>query len=117
MACCTTARSPLFDGRLLSGRAVIVACGSHEPDAREVDSQTIRQCGVLVESKTAAVREAGEVVMAMREGTIDAEDLVTLADLVRADAQAPPRLFKTVGMGWEDLVIAGAILDMVGEGR
>ena len=35
---------------------------------------------------------------------------MTLADLVRGSVPARPRLFKTVGMGWEDLMIAAAVL-------
>src|SRR5205085_3407842 len=38
VVCATTAREPLFDSALLPDRAVVVAIGSHEPDAREVDA-------------------------------------------------------------------------------
>ncbi|WP_369138036.1 ornithine cyclodeaminase family protein [Modestobacter versicolor] len=113
VACCTTARRPLFDGRLLSGTAVVVACGSHEKDAREVDSETVRRCGVVVESVTAACREAGDVVLARAEGAVTAADLVPLARLVRGESATRPRLVKTVGMGWEDLVVAAAVFAAV----
>lgn len=113
VACCTTAREPLFDGRLLADSAVVVACGSHEPGAREVDTETVRRCGVVVESVTAACREAGDVVMAMADGALTEADLVPLARLVRGEAVARPRLIKTVGMGWEDLAVATAVLAAV----
>jgi ornithine cyclodeaminase len=114
VACCTTAREPLFDGRLLGDTAVVVACGSHEPGAREVDTETVRRCGVVVESVTAACREAGDVVLAVAEGAVTAADLVPLARLVRGETTARPRLVKTVGMGWEDLAVAAAVLAAVG---
>lgn len=110
VACCTTARVPLFDGRLLSDTAVVVACGSHEPGAREVDSETVRRCGVVVESVTAACREAGDVVLALADGAVTIPELVPLARLVGGESAARPRLVKTVGMGWEDLVVAAAVL-------
>jgi ornithine cyclodeaminase len=113
VACCTTAREPLFDGGALRDTAVVVACGSHEPDAREVDTETVRRCGVLVESVAAACREAGDVVLAMADGAVTAADLVPLADLVRGTATARPRLVKTVGMGWQDLAVAAAVLAAV----
>lgn len=107
VACCTTAREPLFDGRLLKDDAVVVAVGSHEPDAREVDTETVRRCGALVESRASAVREAGDLILA----GVTEDELVTFADLVRGTTPARPRLIKTVGMGWEDLVIADAVVN------
>ncbi len=107
VACCTTARTPLFPGDLLPDHAVVVAVGSHEPAAREVDARTVRRCGALVESRAAATREAGDIVQALADGDVD---LATLADLVRGVTADRPRLVKTVGMGWEDLVVADAIL-------
>jgi ornithine cyclodeaminase/alanine dehydrogenase-like protein (mu-crystallin family) len=111
VACCTTARTPLFPGELLPPHAVVVAVGSHEPDAREVDSETVRRCGALVESRDAATREAGDIMQAIADGVIGEDELVTFADLVRGVSPARPRLIKTVGMGWEDLVIAAAVVD------
>jgi ornithine cyclodeaminase len=111
VACCTTARTPLFPGTLLAPHAVVVAVGSHEPDAREVDTETVRRCGALVESRAAATREAGDVMHAIAGGAIGEDELVTFSDLVRGATPARPRLIKTVGMGWEDLVIAAAVVD------
>jgi ornithine cyclodeaminase/alanine dehydrogenase-like protein (mu-crystallin family) len=111
VACCTTARTPLFPGELLPPDAVVVAVGSHEPDAREVDSETVRRCGALVESRGAATREAGDIMRAIADGVIGEDELVTFADLVRGVSPARPRLIKTVGMGWEDLVIAAAVVE------
>lgn len=113
VACCTTAREPLFDGRMLSDTAVVVACGSHEPDAREVDGETVRRCGVLVESVSTARVEAGDVVLAIAEAAISVAELVGLAAVVRGETRARPRLIKTVGMGWEDLVVASAVVQAI----
>jgi len=111
VACCTTARTPLFPGELLPPHAVVVAVGSHEPGAREVDTETVRRCGALVESRAVATREAGDIRHALDEGAIGEDELVTFSDLVRGATPARPRLIKTVGMGWEDLVIAAAVVD------
>ena len=92
-------------------RVLVVAVGSHEPDAREVDAETVRRCGAAVESVTTATCEAGDIVLALAEGAITVDALVTLADLVRGTAAARPRLIKTVGMGWQDLAVAAAVLE------
>jgi ornithine cyclodeaminase/alanine dehydrogenase-like protein (mu-crystallin family) len=112
ICCCTTAREPLFDGASVAEDATVVAIGSHEPDAREVDEQLVARATVVVESRASALREAGDVIAAVEAGAVDADALVTLAELVRGDAPVAagrPRLFKSTGMAWEDAVIAAAV--------
>lgn len=109
ICCCTTAREPLFDGALVADHACVVAIGSHEPGAREVDERLVTRATVVVESRAAALREAGDVIAA----GLDGDDLVTLRELVAGfDPPAGrPRLFKSVGMAWEDAVVAAAVFD------
>ncbi|MFF1558668.1 ornithine cyclodeaminase family protein [Streptomyces sp. NPDC058279] len=118
--CCTTARTPLFDGRLVRPGATVVAVGSHEPDARETDTTLVRRSAVYVESRAAALREAGDLLIPEAEGAIGPGHIAgTLADLVAGRHPAPgreggPRLFKSVGMAWEDLAVAVALFRTVG---
>jgi ornithine cyclodeaminase len=112
IVCATTAREPLFDGAAVGDEATVVAIGSHEPDAREVDERLAGRATVVVESRASALREAGDVIQAIEAGALTADALVPLAALVRGDARpAPgrPRLFKSTGMAWEDLVVAAAV--------
>ena len=112
IVCATTARAPLFDGALVRAGATVVAIGSHEPAAREVDATLAGAATVVVESRGSALREAGDVIAAIDAGVLDADALVPIAALVRGDAAAAPgrpRLFKSTGMAWEDLVVAAAV--------
>ena len=90
----------------------MVAIGSHEPDAREVDEHLAARATVVVESRESALREAGDVSWRSPPARSREDDLVPLAALVRGEA-APepgrPRLFKSTGMAWEDLVLAAAV--------
>jgi ornithine cyclodeaminase len=113
ICCATTAREPLFDGSLVADHATVVAIGSHEPDAREVDDALVARAAVVVESRASALREAGDVIGAIAAGSLREDDLVTLADLVRgraAVATGRPQLFKSTGMAWEDAVVASALV-------
>jgi ornithine cyclodeaminase/alanine dehydrogenase-like protein (mu-crystallin family) len=108
ICCATTARAPLFDGTLVRDAALVVAIGSHEPGAREVDEHLARRAAVVVESRASAMREAGDVIAA----GLDPGGLITLSELV-GGAPAPadrPRLFKSTGMSWEDAVVASALV-------
>ena len=112
VACCTTARRPLFDGALLRRHTTVIAVGSHEPEAVEVDAATVTGSTVVVEESATALREAGDVIQAR----LDPAALVELAALVRGTAHVEPsrpRLFKSVGMAWEDLVLAVAVYQRV----
>ncbi|MFB7174000.1 ornithine cyclodeaminase family protein [Streptomyces sp. NPDC056254] len=117
VVCCTTAREPLFDGRLVRPGAVVVAVGSHEPTARETDTALVRRAAVYVESRAAALREAGDLLVPEAEGAIGPGHITgTLADLVAgrlpgAGERGCPQLFKSVGMAWEDLAVAVALYE------
>jgi ornithine cyclodeaminase len=106
ICCCTTAREPLFDGALVADEACVVAIGSHEPDARELDAGLMRRAAVVVESRASAFAEAGDVLLA------GVTDVITLAELVRGrvPGDGAPRVFKSTGMAWEDAVVAAAVL-------
>jgi ornithine cyclodeaminase len=112
VCCCTTAREPLFDGARVAEDATVVAIGSHEPGVRETDDALAARATVVVESRASGLREAGDVIGAIDAGVLRADELVTLADLVRGETSVPagPRLFKSTGMAWEDAVVAGALV-------
>ncbi len=112
IVCATTARTPLFDGSLVPADCCVVAVGSHETDARELDSALLARAQVVVEDPATAQREAGDVIIAVAEGVIAPHELVPLRDIVTgtvAVTAETPRVFKSTGMSWEDLVIATAV--------
>jgi ornithine cyclodeaminase/alanine dehydrogenase-like protein (mu-crystallin family) len=110
--CATTARIPLFDSRLLGDRAIVVAIGSHEPDAREVDSAFCGRAAVIVEERQNALRECGDIVLAIAEGALHPDNLIPIREVALGErpAREEPVLFKGSGMAWQDLVIAEAVL-------
>jgi ornithine cyclodeaminase len=108
----TTARAPLFDSTHLKQSVIVIAVGSHEPDVREIDSNLLARAQVVVETQASALREAGDVIMAIGDGSITAQSLHELADVVCGRTtlnREQPIFFKSSGMSWEDLVIARAI--------
>ncbi|MET7757499.1 ornithine cyclodeaminase family protein [Streptomyces sp. NPDC005389] len=113
VVCCTTAREPLFDGSLVAPGATVVAVGSHEPTARETDTALVARSEVYVEARTAALREAGDLLVPIAEGAIGPDHIAgDLVDLVAGrgePAAGRPRFFKSVGMAWEDLAVATAL--------
>ncbi|SDN81023.1 ornithine cyclodeaminase family protein [Geodermatophilus sp. DSM 45219] len=112
VVCATSARAPLFDSSLLRDEAAVIAVGSHEPDARELDAALLGRATVVVEDVATALREAGDVVLAIAEGALSADDLVPMREVVTGAATPPadrPLVFTSVGMSWQDLVVAAAV--------
>ncbi|WP_258052576.1 ornithine cyclodeaminase family protein [Streptomyces sp. Ru73] len=117
VVCATTSARPLFDSTLLGPDVVVLAVGSHSPDAREVDSALAARAQVIVEDRKTALRECGDIALPVAEGVLTAERLLPMADVVRGEAVldgSRPVLFKGSGMAWQDAVIADAALRKVG---
>lgn len=113
VVCATSARSPVFDSTLLRDDAVVIAVGSHEPDARELDARLLGRATVVVEDVATALREAGDVVLAIAEGALTPGDLIPMHDVITGAIEVPADrllVFKGVGMSWQDLVVAAAVL-------
>ena len=105
---------PVRDILLVSQRddPAIAAVGSSLPTSRELDDAAlVRASRIAVEWRTQSLREAGELVLAA-PGTIDPDKIVELGELVAGTAPGRTAddeitLYKSVGVGLEDVAIAG----------
>ena len=112
VVCATTATSPILSLHDVRPDALVIAVGSHTTDARELASDLVGAAHVMVEDVGAALREAGDVTLAIAEGALAASDLIPMKDVVTGAVELErnrPIVFKTVGMPWEDLVVADAV--------
>ncbi|UOR02212.1 ornithine cyclodeaminase family protein [Leucobacter allii] len=110
--CATSAAEPLFAEELVRDGSCVAAIGSHEPDRRELPAALLARSLVVVEDAATAMREAGDVILAVDEGAVRARDLRGLAPLVRGEvmrANDRPNVFKGTGMSWQDLAVAAGV--------
>lgn len=117
IVCATSASRSLFPGSLVRDGACVVAMGSHTPDERELDGGLIGRSQVVVEDVPTALREAGDVILALQENEIVEQDLLALAPLARGEigrATDRPNVFKGTGMSWQDLAVVAGIGAMLG---
>ena len=71
---------------------------------------------MIVEHSETALREAGDVIMAISEGALVAGDLIPMAEVLTGRARLSgdrPVVFKSTGMSWEDGVIASALTEAI----
>jgi ornithine cyclodeaminase len=105
----TSAATPVLEDDWVAAGACVVAIGSHEPHRRELPGSLLGRSLVVVEDLGTARREAGDVVLAAAQGHLSWDAVRTLADLVLGRferATDRPNVFKSVGMAWQDLVVA-----------
>src|SRR5207253_6420586 len=66
----TTSKTPVFDGREVEEGTHVIAIGAYRPDARELDSLLVAGSSVFVDSRDAALEEAGDLLIPMAEGLV-----------------------------------------------
>ena len=105
-------KSPLFAGDAIRPGTYIAAVGSSLPGTRELDDRALeRMAMIAVEFRVQSLKEAGDLVMAA-PGIVPAGKIVELGDLVagKTPGRSNPEeitLFKSVGVGLEDIAVAG----------
>jgi thiomorpholine-carboxylate dehydrogenase len=101
----TNADEPVLCGRWLSPHAYVNAVGAVGPERRELDKEVMRGACVIVESREAASRESGDILLA--GATIHAELGELLADPSRNIVREGSRIvFKSLGIASEDIAAA-----------
>lgn len=113
---CTTSSKPVFDGSKLKAGAHVNAIGAYKQTARELDDHAIGRGSLVVETRKAALAEAGDLLIPMKLGVIDESAIVAdLAEVVAGKLvrhePADITIFKSVGIAFEDLVVAQAAFD------
>lgn len=109
---CTTSAAPLFEMKDLGSGAHINAVGSYRPTDREIASGVVAKATIIVDSYESALKEPGDIVIAIEEGVIRRESIYASLDELAAGIKPAPEaengitLFKSSGMAMEDLVAA-----------
>jgi len=106
----TSSATPILEGSWLKPGAHINAIGSCVPHKRELDTECVRKCTVFVDSKTMAVVEAGDLLIPIKEGAIQADHIkgevgeILLGTVSGRTNNSEITLFKSLGLAVEDLV-------------
>ncbi len=112
----TTASEPVFDDADLATGVHLNAVGAYQPPAREVPAETVCRARVVVDQRAAALAEAGDLVVPLRDGRITEDHIAAeVGEIVlgRVPGRETPEqitLFKSVGVAVEDVAAASAAL-------
>lgn len=131
--CATSSQTPLFPSSWVRDGSHVILIGSYTPQMHEVDRELVLRAiptegiansclrRLLVDSRAACLAEAGELIDAgVKDGITEIGELVAFDDdgrLSLVTARETDRefdgitLFKSVGIGLQDVAIACAIVD------
>jgi ornithine cyclodeaminase len=111
----TSSRVPVVEGAWLANGAHLNVVGASLPTAREVDATAVRRARLYVDRRESALNEAGDILVPLREGAIDATHIVAELGEVLLDPAKGRRskdeitLFKSLGLAIEDLAAASRV--------
>jgi alanine dehydrogenase len=112
----TTSRTPVFNGHDLKPGTHINGIGSFTPDMREIDSVTVQRARVVVDSREAALAEAGDLLIPLKAGLISPDHIDTELGEIIAGTK-PGRVnpdeitfFKSVGVAVQDAMAARLVV-------
>lgn len=120
--CVTPSKEPVFDAAKVKPGATISCVGSYQPDMQEIDPAIFaRTSKIYFDSKEAVLSESGDILIPLANGTITEADFtgdigeVLLGTAVGRENEEEIILFKSVGIGAQDLVAAKEIFDKATE--
>lgn len=114
----TDSHSPVFPGEAVSAGAHVNGIGSFKPHMQEVDEAFVVGATVIVDSREAALSEAGDLLVPMRAGLIGADHVrAELGEVVEGVHPGRTRtdevtFFKSVGNAAQDLAVGALALEL-----
>ena len=106
----TAAREPVLKGAWLKRGAHINAVGAPRPNWRELDDEAMLGSTLIVDSREAALRESGDVILS--RAPIFAEAGEVFANK-RTPEPGATTVFKSLGLAVEDIAAARLVYDAV----
>jgi ornithine cyclodeaminase len=116
----TLSHQPLVKGAWLRPGQHLDLVGAFLPEMRESDDEAVRRSRVFVDTMGGALKEAGDIVLAIKSGALTPERIVAdLHGLARGEAGGRRSadeitLFKSVGTALEDLAAARLLMERAG---
>jgi alanine dehydrogenase len=108
----SSSHNPVLKSEWLKPGTHINGIGSHLPTTRELDTETVRRAKLVVDQTAACLAEAGDIILAIKEGAITEAhihaqlgEVVTRAKPGRTD-DFEITIFKSVGLAIQDVAVA-----------
>jgi len=113
----TSASQPIIDGSKIKEGTHINGIGSHTPNARELDTLSVKRSKFIGDSREACFKEAGDIIIPVTEGAISEDHFYAeLGEIITG--KKPGRvndneitLFKSNGLAIQDAATAKLVYE------
>jgi alanine dehydrogenase len=107
----TASPTPVVQSEWVSEGAHVIAVGACIPTQRELDPALVQRSRLIVDSRAAALKEAGDVVMGIAEGRWNESHIAAeLGELPTRKNDREITIFKSLGLAVEDIYAAHLVL-------
>lgn len=114
----STSKTPVVEGAWLEEGTHVNAIGSHTPDARELDAAAVKRAKLVVDSKEAALKEAGDLIIPIAEGLFSQDHIFAeLGEIVTGrksgrESDSEITVFKSQGLAIQDISTARKVYEL-----
>lgn len=115
----TSSTEPVIKAEWVKPGALVIAVGACRPTHREIDPELVAQSYLVVDSRAAALQEAGDVVLAIAEGRFTAGHIrAEIGEVLKHSTNAGDNdkqitVFKSLGLACEDVATADFIFRLI----
>ena len=103
----TSSREAVVRNAWIREGAHIISVGACRPAHRELEGALVARCSVYVDSRAAAMHEAGDILLGIEEGLFTPAHIKgELGARPRRDSASECTMFKSLGMAVEDVAAA-----------
>ena len=112
----TTSTQPVFEDAYIKPGTHISAVGSYTPEMQEVPAETLQRAKIFVDSRSASLAEAGDLIQPMQAGLFDESHIygelgeVILGKITGRQSSEEITYFKSVGVAVQDAMAAHVAL-------
>jgi len=113
----TSSKTPVIDAAWVKPGAHVISVGACRPTERELDPALLAASSIYVDSRDAAMKESGDIVMGIREGHFSSQRIRgELGEVACGRAEARRNgseitVFKSLGLAVEDVAAAHLALE------
>jgi alanine dehydrogenase len=115
VALVTSSAEPVIQNDWVKPGAHVISVGACRPNQREIDPELLARAHLIVDSRAAAMKESGDVVMGIAEGRFTAEHIrgelgeVILDSSKGRENPIQTTVFKSLGLACEDVAAADSV--------
>jgi ornithine cyclodeaminase/alanine dehydrogenase-like protein (mu-crystallin family) len=106
----------VFDDADLQPGVHVNGIGSYTPEMQEIPAETVIRARIVVDSRSAVLEEAGDLIIPMQEGLLAGDPIygeigeVAAGRIPGRESDEEVTVFKSVGVAVQDVAVAKLVL-------